>query len=70
MFVELGPDAVLTQLTRACTLADRTTVPTLSAKHPETRTIAEAFGHLFTNGSTVDGTAFFPDTAMPDRETA
>jgi acyl transferase domain-containing protein len=61
-FVELGPDAVLTRMTRDC-LPHATAIPTMTRKHPETRTIAEAFGHLFTRGSTMDGQTLFPGTA-------
>lgn len=61
-YVELGPDAVLSRMTRDC-LPHATAIPTMSGKHPETRTIAEAFGHLFTRGSTMDGQTFFPGTA-------
>lgn len=62
-FVELGPDTTLTTMTRECVPDELAVIPTLTAKHPETRTIAAAFGHLFTAGSTVDGTAFFPQAA-------
>ena len=58
-FVELGPDATLTPMTEDCA-PTATAIPTLRAKHPETRAITEAFGHLFTIMSTVDGRAFFP----------
>jgi polyketide synthase 12 len=75
-FVELGPDAVLTRMTRDC-LPHVAAFPTMTRKHPETRTIAEAFGHLFTRGSTVDGQTLFPGTAritlptrLPHRRTA
>jgi acyl transferase domain-containing protein len=58
-FMELGPDASLTPMIQDCspTVA---VIPTLRTKHPETRTITEAFAHLFTTGSTVDGQSFSP----------
>ena len=65
-FVELGPDTTLTTMTRDCVPDELTTIPTLTAKHPETRTIAAAFGHLFTIGSTVDGRSFFPHATPID----
>lgn len=58
-FVELGPDTTLTRMTRDC-------VPTLRAQHPETRTITEAFAHLFTRGSIVDSQMFFPQARQID----
>jgi len=71
-FLELGPDATLTTMIQACA-PTATTIPALRARHPETRTITEAFGHLFAIGSTVDGRAFFPRAApadLPDRLSA
>ncbi|MFL6123520.1 acyltransferase domain-containing protein [Actinophytocola sp.] len=64
-FVELGPDAVLTPMTEDCA-PTTTAIPTLRAKNPETRAITEAFGHLFTRMSTVDGRAFFPHITPAD----
>jgi malonyl CoA-acyl carrier protein transacylase/acyl-CoA synthetase (AMP-forming)/AMP-acid ligase II len=63
-FVELGPAATLTRMTRKCVPPTHTTIPTLTTKHPETSTITKAFGHLFTIGSTVDGQALFPTTPL------
>lgn len=65
-FVELGPDTTLTTMTRECVSDELATIPTLTAKHPETRTIATAFGHLFTMGSAVDGSSFFPHATPID----
>jgi acyl transferase domain-containing protein len=58
-FTELGPDAILTPMLRECA-PTTTAIPTLRAKHPETRTITEAFAHLFTFCSNVDGRSFLP----------
>jgi malonyl CoA-acyl carrier protein transacylase/acyl-CoA synthetase (AMP-forming)/AMP-acid ligase II len=57
-FVELGPDTTLTAMTRDCVSPEVTTIPTMHPEHPETSTIAAAFGHLFANGSIVDSGAF------------
>ncbi|TDV53604.1 acyltransferase domain-containing protein [Actinophytocola oryzae] len=69
-FVELGPDAVLTRMTRN-NAPDRVAVPTMADRQPETSTVARAFGRLFTLGSTRDTLAFFPavpEIPLPDRE--
>ncbi|MGV9557457.1 thioester reductase domain-containing protein [Streptomyces sp. NPDC003522] len=61
VFVEIGPDAVLTALTRD-TLDDTTTLPLLRRDHDETHTLVQAVGALHTHGVRVDWPAFFAGT--------
>ncbi|MFH9862564.1 thioester reductase domain-containing protein [Streptomyces sp. NPDC017202] len=61
VFVEIGPDAVLTALTRD-TLDDTTALPLLRRDHDEARILVQAVGALHTQGVRVDWTAFFAGT--------
>ncbi|MFF9062379.1 type I polyketide synthase [Streptomyces sp. NPDC014882] len=60
-FIEIGPDAVLTALTRD-TLDDTTALPLLRRDHHETHTLVQAVGALHTHGVRVDWPAFFAGT--------
>ncbi|MET9888209.1 type I polyketide synthase [Streptomyces sp. NPDC006430] len=62
-FLELGPDAVLTALTRT-TLDGRDTViePVLRKNRPESRTLLAALAHLHAAGARIDWTVFYAGT--------
>ncbi|MFJ4696374.1 thioester reductase domain-containing protein, partial [Streptomyces sp. NPDC088766] len=64
VFIEIGPDAVLTALTRDTrdTLDDTTALPLLRRDHDETRTLVQAVGSLHAHGVRVDWPAFFAGT--------
>ncbi|MCF1597400.1 type I polyketide synthase, partial [Streptomyces muensis] len=81
VFVELGPDAVLTPLVdRALDAADGsdetgatgehgTTVALLRAGRPETATLAEGIARAHTAGAPLDGAGLFPGAALLDLPT-
>ncbi|WP_431775532.1 type I polyketide synthase [Streptomyces cucumeris] len=60
-FLELGPDATLTGLVRACvTDGDVVAVPTLRRGRPETESVLAGLSTLFATGVDVDWSALFP----------
>ncbi|MFJ3025603.1 type I polyketide synthase [Streptomyces tendae] len=60
-FLELGPDATLTGLVRACVPGgDVVAVPGLRRGRPETESVLAALGALFAAGVQVDWPALFP----------
>ncbi|MEU8294482.1 type I polyketide synthase [Streptomyces pseudogriseolus] len=61
-FVEVGPDATLTALARACVPDDQGLlfVPTLRKDHDEPRTAVSALAALHTSGLSVDWDALLP----------
>ncbi|MEV5147595.1 thioester reductase domain-containing protein, partial [Streptomyces sp. NPDC052727] len=61
VFLEIGPDAVLTALTQD-TLEDATAIPLLRRDHDESRSLVRAVGALHTHGVRVDWVAFFAGT--------
>ncbi|MFJ4778931.1 thioester reductase domain-containing protein [Streptomyces sp. NPDC088762] len=62
-FVEIGPDDVLTALTRATLDGDGyTAVPLLRRARPETDTLVTGLGELYTCGGPLDWEAFFAGT--------
>ncbi|MFD9407339.1 thioester reductase domain-containing protein [Streptomyces sp. NPDC059989] len=62
-FVEIGPDDVLTALTRATLDGEGyTAVPLLRRKRPETDTLVAGLGELYTGGGPLDWEAFFAGT--------
>ncbi|MET9432175.1 type I polyketide synthase [Streptomyces sp. NPDC003036] len=58
VFVEAGPDAVLTALTRGA-LEDVTAVPLLRAGQPEGHTLVEGLARAYAAGAPLDGASFF-----------
>nr|WP_248782862.1 SDR family NAD(P)-dependent oxidoreductase [Streptomyces varsoviensis] len=60
-FLELGPDATLTGLIRACVTGDEVVaVPGLRRGRPESESVLAALGTLFAAGVEVDWPALFP----------
>ncbi|MFB6808321.1 type I polyketide synthase [Streptomyces sp. NPDC056387] len=63
-FVELGPDAVLTALTRTTLDSDDAIVePVLRKNRPESRSLLTALAHLHAAGARIDWAAFYEGTA-------
>ncbi|WP_328422312.1 type I polyketide synthase [Streptomyces sp. NBC_00443] len=72
VFVELGPDAVLTALVHGALddTGDRTTAfALLRPGRPETLTLAEGVARAHTAGAPLDGTGFFPGAGLLDLPT-
>ncbi|WP_333758177.1 SDR family NAD(P)-dependent oxidoreductase, partial [Streptomyces sp. ISBFB 2968] len=67
VFVEAGPDAVLTALTRAA-LEDTgaTAVPLMRAGRPEAETLTLGLGGAHAAGAALDAATFFPGAATAD----
>ncbi|MFD7439723.1 SDR family NAD(P)-dependent oxidoreductase, partial [Streptomyces sp. NPDC059861] len=66
-YIEIGPDAHLTALTRR-TLDNTTTTALLRRDHDEPTTLITALAQAFTHGTTIDWSAFFgspPSTPVP-----
>ncbi|MFE5765949.1 type I polyketide synthase [Streptomyces sp. NPDC056492] len=62
-FIELGPDAVLTALTRTTLDTDDAVIePVLRKNRPESRTLLTALAHLHAAGARVDWAAFYQGT--------
>ncbi|MFF8265734.1 SDR family NAD(P)-dependent oxidoreductase, partial [Streptomyces virginiae] len=63
-YIELGPDAVLTAMTRSCleddVQASPTTVVALRRGHREVRTLATALAHAAVRGAALDTEHLFP----------
>ncbi|MFF1407046.1 type I polyketide synthase [Streptomyces sp. NPDC058294] len=69
-FVELGPDAVLTGLARACADADGALFVALGRRHgSEPTTLMAGLARLYTDGLTPDWAALFPGTARAELPT-
>ncbi|MEV6978125.1 SDR family NAD(P)-dependent oxidoreductase, partial [Kitasatospora sp. NPDC093806] len=64
VFVEVGPDAILTALTRQ-TLPGVTALPLARRKRDEARTAVEALGALWTHGADIDWAPLLPAQAAP-----
>ncbi|MFJ3203752.1 type I polyketide synthase [Streptomyces sp. NPDC086989] len=63
-FVELGPDAVLTALTRTTLDSEDAVVePVLRKNRPESRSLLTALAHLHAAGARIDWAAFYEGTA-------
>ncbi|MFE3140958.1 type I polyketide synthase [Streptomyces scopuliridis] len=60
VFVELGPDAVLTSLVRDSLPGDPAAVPLLRAGRPEPETLALGLATALTRGAPLDTASFFP----------
>ncbi|MGW3944433.1 acyltransferase domain-containing protein, partial [Streptomyces phaeochromogenes] len=60
VFVEVGPDAVLTSMVRDCLPGEPAAVPLLRAGRPETRTLATGLATALTRGAPLDAASFFP----------
>ncbi|MER8097585.1 type I polyketide synthase [Streptomyces goshikiensis] len=69
VFVEVGPDAVLTPLTRSALADGSTAVALLRAGRPEARTLALALATARVNGAPLDGGSFFPGGRRTDLPT-
>ncbi|RSS89143.1 polyketide synthase dehydratase domain-containing protein, partial [Streptomyces sp. WAC05950] len=64
-YIELGPDPVLTAMTRSClgeddVQAPPATVSVLRKGHPEVRTLASALAHAAVRGAALDTERLFP----------
>ncbi|MFB0614779.1 type I polyketide synthase [Streptomyces sp. AGS-58] len=69
-FVELGPDAVLTGLARACADADGAVFVALGRRHgSEPTTLMAGLARLYTDGLAPDWAALFPGTARAELPT-
>ncbi|MFC5659606.1 alpha/beta fold hydrolase, partial [Streptomyces nogalater] len=69
-FVELGPDAHLTGLARACPEADGAVLVALGRRHGgEPAALASGLARLFTDGLAPDWAALFPGTARAELPT-
>ncbi|WP_331742334.1 type I polyketide synthase [Streptomyces sp. NBC_01006] len=63
-FIELGPDAVLTALTRTTLDGEEVVVePVLRKNRPESRTLLTALAHLHASGTRIDWQAYYGATA-------
>ncbi|MGW6774009.1 SDR family NAD(P)-dependent oxidoreductase [Streptomyces sp. NPDC055037] len=60
VFVEVGPDAVLTAMTSASTSSDATAIALLRADHAEDATLLAGLARAHTVGARVDWTSLFP----------
>ncbi|MFF5547615.1 type I polyketide synthase [Streptomyces olivaceoviridis] len=69
-FVEVGPDAVLTGLVRACPAADGAVLVALGRRHgSEPVALLTGLARLYTDGLAPDWAALFPGTARVDLPT-
>ncbi|MFF9768506.1 type I polyketide synthase [Streptomyces sp. NPDC014636] len=69
-FVELGPDAVLTGLARACVEADGAVFVALGRRHgSEPSTLVSGLAQLYTDGLAPDWAALFPGTTRAELPT-
>ncbi|MEV1068180.1 hypothetical protein [Streptomyces sp. NPDC050263] len=67
LFVEVGPDAVLTAMARDClTAGPLVLAPTLRRDRPEPATLLLALAGAWTHGRTVDWRSLLPDTVAAD----
>ncbi|MFD7833922.1 SDR family NAD(P)-dependent oxidoreductase [Streptomyces sp. NPDC059761] len=63
-FLELGPEAILTALTRTTLDTDDAIIePTVRKNRPESRTLLTALAHLHAAGARIDWAAFYQGTA-------
>ncbi|HEV7977565.1 SDR family NAD(P)-dependent oxidoreductase, partial [Amycolatopsis sp.] len=69
VFVELGPDGVLTGMARETLSGDEVTLPLLRKDKPEPRSLVAALAGLHVHGSTVDFSTFFPGARRVDLPT-
>ncbi|MEU3188691.1 type I polyketide synthase, partial [Streptomyces sp. NPDC006923] len=69
VFVEVGPDAVLTPMVRDSLAGDPAAVPLLRAGRPETETLTTGLARALTRGAPLDVASFFPDARRVDLPT-
>ncbi|WP_208643402.1 acyltransferase domain-containing protein, partial [Streptomyces diastatochromogenes] len=69
VFVEAGPDPVLTSLTRSALGDDVTAVPLMRAGHPERDTLTGGLARAWAHGAPLDGTTFHPGGRRVDLPT-
>ncbi|SOE07391.1 type I polyketide synthase [Streptomyces sp. Ag109_G2-15] len=69
VFVEAGPDPVLTSLTRSALGDDVTAVPLMRAGHPEPDTLTGGLARAWAHGAPLDGTTFHPGGRRVDLPT-
>jgi acyl transferase domain-containing protein/acyl carrier protein len=69
VFVELGPDGVLTGMARETLSGTEATLPLLRKDKPETTALASALAGLHVRGTDVDFSAFFPGGRRVDLPT-
>ncbi|MFF2014307.1 beta-ketoacyl synthase N-terminal-like domain-containing protein, partial [Streptomyces sp. NPDC058195] len=64
-YLELGPDAILTALTRQCLEDENGLVltPTLRTRQPETHTFATFLGHVHTAGIPINWQTYYANTS-------
>ncbi|MFD7339105.1 type I polyketide synthase, partial [Streptomyces violascens] len=65
VFVEVGPDAVLTSMAGEVLDDEVTAVPLLRAGRPEADTLVAALAHAHAEGAALDLTSFFPADVRP-----
>ncbi|WP_405986878.1 type I polyketide synthase [Streptomyces sp. NBC_00872] len=69
VFVEVGPDAVLTSMVRDSLTGDPAAVPLLRAGRPEPETLAAGLATALTRGASLDAASFFPRARRVDLPT-
>ncbi|MYQ62407.1 MULTISPECIES: type I polyketide synthase, partial [unclassified Streptomyces] len=69
VFVEAGPDAVLTAMVRDSLSGEPAAVPLMRAGRPEPQTLTTALATALTRGAPLDAASFFPDAHRVDLPT-
>ncbi|MDX3853668.1 type I polyketide synthase, partial [Streptomyces sp. AK02-01A] len=69
VFVEVGPDAVLTPMVRDSLAGDPAAVPLLRAGRPETETLTAGLARALAYGAPLDAASFFPGAHRVDLPT-
>ncbi|MFD8965474.1 type I polyketide synthase [Streptomyces sp. NPDC059568] len=69
VFVEVGPDAVLTSMVRDSLTGDPAAVPLMRAGRPEAETLATGLATALTRGASLDTASFFPGARRIDLPT-
>ncbi|WP_066946657.1 type I polyketide synthase [Streptomyces lushanensis] len=69
VFVEVGPDAVLTSMVRDSLTGDPAAVPLMRAGRPEAETLATGLATALTRGAPLDTASFFPGARRVDLPT-
>ncbi|MEV6588443.1 type I polyketide synthase, partial [Streptomyces acidicola] len=69
VFVEAGPDAVLTSMVRDSLTGDPAAIPLLRVGRPEPQTLATGLATALTRGAPLDAASFFPSARRVDLPT-
>ncbi|AZS88802.1 SDR family NAD(P)-dependent oxidoreductase [Streptomyces griseoviridis] len=69
VFIEAGPDAVLTSMVRDSLSGEPAAVPLMRAGRPEPQTLTTALATALTRGAPLDAASFFPDAHRVDLPT-